>query len=570
MASEALNIKLSLTDGITGPIARINSSLSEVGRAIEQSGRQMNQLGTKMTFLGGAITGAFALISKAASEVSPEVDRVFRDMGNSMLRLQVDIATAVLPVFEKISAVIRNVADAFERMDPGLRNAIMQGLLIGGIFLTVAGVFLKFVGIVEIITGKLWTFITHLSKTQWGVMAIVGAVILMIQYWDKVREVVLPVISALEVGAKLVAIGFLHVTDTIVALIGKLSLVGNVLDVIITVMEKAGQLPIYVAASMHTALAGIKQNTEGVRAEIAGQIQGLEADISRILETGSGKWAGSVDSAMTSAQGFLQGFQNITQGASDSIKSFTDEFTKTFNQAVVAVSNLGQQSAQIFIGSIQQFSKGFGDAVANMIVKGKNFGESMKAVFENLAVTFISSVVSMITQWAAFQAIQAAFLPLMVSVGTAAASALSAVWAPVAAMVSLATMGGNAGPAMAAIASTTAFAYASGIPKLEKGGDILSAGRVLVGERGPEFLDLPTGARVAPLRNEKPMSGASGNTDINVKVDIEFHDFHPIITSSIEVSDFLERLDQTIARGSRTAIESILKKRLLTIDERVY
>ena len=37
------------------------------------------------------------------------------------------------------------------------------------------------------------------------------------------------------------------------------------------------------------------------------------------------------------------------------------------------------------------------------------------------------------------------------------------------------------------------------IPKLADGGDIASSGRVLVGEAGPEFLDLPRGARVTPL-----------------------------------------------------------------------
>lgn len=39
------------------------------------------------------------------------------------------------------------------------------------------------------------------------------------------------------------------------------------------------------------------------------------------------------------------------------------------------------------------------------------------------------------------------------------------------------------------------------IPLLAEGGDIQSAGRVIVGERGPEMLDLPRGARVTPLDN---------------------------------------------------------------------
>lgn len=44
------------------------------------------------------------------------------------------------------------------------------------------------------------------------------------------------------------------------------------------------------------------------------------------------------------------------------------------------------------------------------------------------------------------------------------------------------------------------------IPALAKGGDIQDAGTVLVGEKGPEFLNLPQGARVTPLKNLTPVS----------------------------------------------------------------
>ncbi len=40
------------------------------------------------------------------------------------------------------------------------------------------------------------------------------------------------------------------------------------------------------------------------------------------------------------------------------------------------------------------------------------------------------------------------------------------------------------------------------IPLLAEGGNIEAAGRVIVGERGPEILDLPKGARVSPLGKE--------------------------------------------------------------------
>ena len=45
------------------------------------------------------------------------------------------------------------------------------------------------------------------------------------------------------------------------------------------------------------------------------------------------------------------------------------------------------------------------------------------------------------------------------------------------------------------------------IPLLEKGGNIVESGRVLVGEKGPEILDLPAGARVTPLSGDEVAHG---------------------------------------------------------------
>jgi hypothetical protein len=100
------------------------------------------------------------------------------------------------------------------------------------------------------------------------------------------------------------------------------------------------------------------------------------------------------------------------------------------------------------------------------------------------------------------------------------ASATAAAWAPAAAMVSLATFGGNAGPAAAGISSTVGLAQGlaqagKAIPKAEKGANILSGGSVLVGERGPEILNLPRGARVSPL---SPGSQAGGDVHINIEI----------------------------------------------------
>jgi hypothetical protein len=49
------------------------------------------------------------------------------------------------------------------------------------------------------------------------------------------------------------------------------------------------------------------------------------------------------------------------------------------------------------------------------------------------------------------------------------------------------------------------------IPKLAEGGTITGAGTVMVGEEGPEFLNLPKGASVVPLNK-------AGNGGITVNI----------------------------------------------------
>jgi phage-related tail protein len=53
------------------------------------------------------------------------------------------------------------------------------------------------------------------------------------------------------------------------------------------------------------------------------------------------------------------------------------------------------------------------------------------------------------------------------------------------------------------------------IPKLQVGGEITRSGQVMVGEAGPEILDLPKGAKVIPLNKQ----GTEGGITIMINAD---------------------------------------------------
>ena len=76
------------------------------------------------------------------------------------------------------------------------------------------------------------------------------------------------------------------------------------------------------------------------------------------------------------------------------------------------------------------------------------------------------------------------------------------------------------------------------IPMLASGGTVVDGGTVLVGENGPEFLDLPTGARVRPLdyHADSPANGDTHETiEITVKVEADERGiFKSVRASNIE------------------------------------
>lgn len=76
------------------------------------------------------------------------------------------------------------------------------------------------------------------------------------------------------------------------------------------------------------------------------------------------------------------------------------------------------------------------------------------------------------------------------------------------------------------------------IPKLATGGDITTAGTVMVGEAGPELLSLPRGARVTPLSDAAPQ----GDTYSVVVGDVDLTDDDQVRRVTREYLEFLARL----------------------------
>lgn len=86
--------------------------------------------------------------------------------------------------------------------------------------------------------------------------------------------------------------------------------------------------------------------------------------------------------------------------------------------------------------------------------------------------------------------------------------------------------------------------YSFRMPKLADGGTLVSAGSVMVGERGPEILDLPAGARVRPLDAQTATSESTTYSVVVGDVNLSDDDTVKALTR-----DYLEQLARIARPG---------------------
>lgn len=496
-----LEIVLKLNDKFTPEFNKsVNSLKSQVDKASESFvhlGREISQAGRNMTFLGAAITGPMVLAFKTTSNYTIEASDSLKRLSAAAIEFQTNIGMAMLPVVEKVTRVIENLNQWFKSLDKQTRNNFIQFALLTGIFLTIIGPLMNIIGRMA----KLLQISLAFTVVHPVLLAIVASIALMIIFWDKLRVVAIPILNAIEYAIDVVALAW---AGWALLFWEALAEIANGLQFVLDMFAK---LP----GPQQAFFQGLATSTRGATqwfnemsqsaSDTVTTIQGHMANLVTNITTTQGLLVFSIEEFKK----FMDDISNLNfDKINTSLQTFAQNFSSTFKQAYDNAVNIGAQSAQILISQANTFSAGFGKAFSNMILHGKNFGESMKQVFEGMLEALIAAIVQMLVQWA----IYAAFTPVILAASAALATGVAAAWATAAAFVSLATFGANAGPAAAAITSITALAQGlAAIPKLAEGGILGSSGSVMVGERGPEILSLPSGARVTPL--DKSSGGVS-------------------------------------------------------------
>lgn len=411
ISSTGLEVQLTLNDKLTAGMNKafesVSKNIQKASKSFESLGREISQAGKNMTFLGVSITGPMAIAFKTASDYSIEAGDSLKSLTASAIEFQAVIGNAMVPVINKLTNAINSANQWLQQMDPAMRNAVIQGALMVGIFLTLGGAIMN-------VVGKLATMIARVvqfAAANAPLLIMAGTLIAIIYYWDQLRTVAMPVIAGLQIGADMVAIGFLKMLDAIMWVAEQFTNMALKLKPMIDALEHFHLISSQTAEGWRAALDGMSMSVGSARDEIHESIAALEMDMQNAM-SGQG-WAESADTGIQQIKTKFQELVNFFQmdfvpPVNTAMQQFSQNFASTFKQAYDQATNLGKNTANIVVQQVQMFSQQFGQGFAQMIVHGKNFGDSMKQMFIDMATAFIAAVVQMIAQWMAFVALKAA------------------------------------------------------------------------------------------------------------------------------------------------------------------
>ena len=173
-------------------------------------------------------------------------------------------------------------------------------------------------------------------------------------------------------------------------------------------------------------------------------------------------------------------FRGIQDGLAEFNASLTQSLGENWDTLQGFMKNFTATTLKVFQ---QQMSAALSGVIFGTV--------KAKDAFKLLGEAMIKTIVDFLAQQAVAFAMSKLFAGIAAKVAAVTGQAVAASWATAAAFVSLATLGGNAAPAAAGMATTVAFSHGlaqvgAGVPELAEGGIVDKPTLAVIGERGPE------------------------------------------------------------------------------------
>lgn len=523
MADQDLNIILRLIDGITGPLGKATASIDKFANSMKKAGSDIQKVGQNMTFLGTAIMAPLALAFNTASKYSTDLSHELERTKTIVTDLQISIGQALLPVVEKMNNVIANLVRTWKSLPEGTREAIVQFVAIAGILLVLDGVVFSVIGRVLKLVAAVLGFIAINPY----LILIAGAFLAISLAIGDVNKA----LNGVEILAYMVAIGFLKMSSWISEGLEKLA---TAFARLMNIIAQSGAFEETMSAKFANAgraAVGFAKDMQTSQEVISGWITTLEGKIASILETGEG---GLVD--LKDKLKELYDMLTNPPDISMNMTKYIQDMKAVFKEYIKSVKeDLGTTFGNTIIETWKSMTQAFGNSVAQMIVYGKDFGQTMKEAFKQILADFIAKITAMITEWIIMSTIGEWIMAGIMATSATMAAVIAAAWAPAAAMVNAATFGAGAVAGASSLAMITGLAQALAaikIPAMAEGGIIRQPTLALIGERGPEV--------VIPLGNKEY---ARGNTTyINIEIN------NPSVRDDHDIDALTEQISERLIR----------------------
>jgi len=516
-----------------GNINKAGQSLEEFSKVAKNVGRELSQIGGIVTAVGGAISGpllvAFNNAAKSSAKVANEVGKL-KDITEAF---QKDIATAILPVIQKFTAVLNELYQRFKNLDEAVKSQLLQQALLTGIFLTLSGIITiivgKFFQLIASVTELAGKFIVFASANPM-LIAIGVSLAVIVGLMFKFKVVADVVLSAFEALFLFLKNGFLTIK---IALEG---VVFGMVQSVKTVVDLMAKIPGPTQTSMRI-LANEIQNISnvirgGINKDLQGIIQNAET-LGSIFTEGQGSWSIAFDELKTKASELFNIFTSAVSTDEEG-GGFVTGFLKGIETIGIKLNNLKQVGQDLATTLHTGLSAAFSDIILGT--------KTAKEAFMTLGQTMLKALVDFVAQWLAFQIISKAGMLAAQAFGITLAATLAAAYAPAAALASLASFGGNAAPAQAGIVSTVALANLMAIPKFAEGSGKLKDDTL--GLFNKNEMIIPNTFADSIRNGELTLSGEGGKQG-GVYVDLKGSTFNGITQEFVE--DVFKKAGESIA-----------------------
>lgn len=370
MNNRTLEIILKLRDELTakmkgaeGALKKFAAEAKKFSQDMKRVGGDISRVGNSFMMFGAAMTGPLLVAFNSAAQYSRSVSNEITRMKTVSDAFQVSVAQALVPVMNQLGNILGKMYQAWNSLGEAKQKAIVHTVFITGAFLAMGGVILRIVGELVRTGGTIIQLLLRLNPVHIAVMLIAAAVILLIENWEKCRNVVMPILNALEIGATMVAIGFHKVVSGVVD--GIIIMSTRFSDFLKVLAQMPGpQQGVFLKISEGMDLVASKMRGASVAQHQT--IMDLEANITKIFETGSGALGRHADEAKVKWEE-LKAFFSAGGGANiQAMKTSLDE-SKAWSDTM---TNMARQTAQSMNTALSTF---FFDAFTGQLKSAKDY-----------------------------------------------------------------------------------------------------------------------------------------------------------------------------------------------------